>query len=131
MIHSECPFCNLELNTEQTILLENEHCLFTQIPQKVLAGSGLIVPREHRETVFDLTPDEWQATYDLLHQVKALLDKQYHPDGYNVGWNVRAIGGQEIFHAHLHIIPRFADEPLAGKGIRYWLKQDNNLRPQK
>lgn len=129
MPHLECPFCNLELNTEQTILLENEHCLFTQIPQKVLAGSGLIVPREHRETVFDLTPDEWQATYDLLHQVKVLLDKQYHPDGYNVGWNVGAIGGQEIFHAHLHIIPRFADEPRAGKGIRYWLKQDDNLRP--
>lgn len=129
MIHSECPFCNLELNTELTILLENEHCLFTQIPQKVLAGSGLIVPREHRETVFNLTPNEWQATYDLLHQVKALLGEEYHPDGYNVGWNVGAIGGQEIFHAHLHIIPRFADEPLAGKGIRYWLKQDDNLRP--
>ena len=34
--------------------------------------------------------------------------------------------GQEVFHAHLHVIPRYADE--TGKGIRYWLKQDANRR---
>jgi histidine triad (HIT) family protein len=28
----------------------------------------------------------------------------------------------------MHVIPRFADEPLAGRGIRYWLKQDANRR---
>jgi histidine triad (HIT) family protein len=27
-----------------------------------------------------------------------------------------------MFHAHLHVIPRHKDEPLAGRGIRYWLK---------
>jgi diadenosine tetraphosphate (Ap4A) HIT family hydrolase len=29
---------------------------------------------------------------------------------------------------HLHVIPRFADEPLAGKGIRHWIKQPANRR---
>jgi ligand-binding SRPBCC domain-containing protein len=38
------------------------------------------------------------------------------------------IGRQEVFHAHLHVIPRYVDEPLAGKGIRYWLKQPDNIR---
>jgi diadenosine tetraphosphate (Ap4A) HIT family hydrolase len=52
----------------------------------------------------------------------------YKPQGYNIGWNVGSVGGQEIFHAHLHIIPRYEDEPLAGKGIRYWLKQPQNKR---
>ena len=33
-----------------------------------------------------------------------------------------------MFHAHLHVIPRFAAEPHAGKGIRYWLKQESNRR---
>jgi hypothetical protein len=28
----------------------------------------------------------------------------------------------------LHVIPRYADEPLAGRGIRHWLKQENNRR---
>lgn len=124
----DCLFCPPGI-ADQGITLENEFCVFLQQPQPVLNGSGVIVPRAHRETVFDLTPDEWSATYHLLNQVKALLDEQLTPDGYNVGWNCGSTGGQVIFHAHLHIIPRFNDEPYAGKGIRHWLKKDANRRP--
>ena len=99
-----------------------------QVPQPVLTGSGLIIPKAHRETVFDLTEVEWTATYALLQQVRDLLHELYAPHGYNVGWNAGSVGGQEVFHAHLHVIPRFADEPYAGRGIRYWLKQEANLR---
>jgi diadenosine tetraphosphate (Ap4A) HIT family hydrolase len=125
----DCPFC-APLPPEQLVALENEHCLFlSQLPSEtVLIGSGLIIPRQHRENVFDLTEAEWNATYSLLQQVKALLNKQYAPDGYNVGWNCGRIGGQEIFHAHLHVIPRFKDEPYAGRGIRSWIKQEANRR---
>ena len=118
----ECPFCSPNLDVE-TVILENALCLFLQEPQPVLVGSGMIIPKAHRETVFDLSAEEWRATFDLLQQVKVLLDQRYHPDGYNIGWNCGKVGGQEVFHAHLHVIPRFRDEPLAGKGIRYWLKQ--------
>ncbi|AZR73458.1 cell-cycle regulation histidine triad HIT protein [Anoxybacter fermentans] len=124
----ECPFCFPEIDQEQKIVLTNEHCMFLQKPQQVLIGSGVIVPRKHRETVFDLTPEEWNSIYDLLIEVKEYLDKKYNPQGYNVGWNVGRVGGQEIFHAHLHVIPRYEDEPLAGKGIRFWLKQPENKR---
>jgi diadenosine tetraphosphate (Ap4A) HIT family hydrolase len=123
-----CPFCSPEIDNEQSIVLSNEYCLFVQKPQPVLVGSGLIVPKNHRETVFDLTSEEWQATFELLQQAKVLLDREYQPQGYNVGWNCGHVGGQEIFHAHLHVIPRFEDEPMAGKGIRFWLKQPSNQR---
>ena len=123
-----CPFCHLGQNEEQPVVLENEHCQFLQEPQEVLIGSGIIIPKEHRETVFDLTEEEWTATFSLLQQVKELLDAEYESQGYNIGWNSGSVAGQEIFHAHLHVIPRYADEPLAGKGIRYWLKQPANKR---
>jgi diadenosine tetraphosphate (Ap4A) HIT family hydrolase len=123
-----CPFCHLEDDGRHVVVLQNEHCLFTQEPQEVLVGSGLILPRAHRETIFDLTEAEWAATFSLLKEAKALLDAEYAPDGYNLGWNSGAVAGQEIFHAHLHVIPRYADEPLAGRGIRYWLKQPENKR---
>ncbi len=126
---NDCPFCPARLNEGQTVVLENGLCVFVQQPQRILVGSGLIIPRAHRETAFDLTPAEWAATYELVQQARALLDAQHAPEGYNLGWNVGRVGGQEVFHAHLHIIPRFADEPLAGKGIRYWLKQPDNQRP--
>lgn len=123
----DCPFCPLALRPVE-IMLENEDCLFIQQAEVVLIGSGLIIPKAHRESVFALTPDEWTATFTLLQQVKALLDAQYQPDGYNVGWNCGEVGGQTVFHAHLHVIPRYVDEPLAGKGIRYWIKQEANKR---
>jgi histidine triad (HIT) family protein len=88
----------------------------------------MIVPKEHRETVFDLNNDEISDTFVLLKSVKAYLDEKYEPDGYNVGWNCYAVGGQTVFHAHFHVIPRFKNEPLAGKGIRHHLKQRTNSR---
>ncbi len=124
---NDCPFCE-HLANRTEIVIENDLCVFLQREEPVLIGSGLIIPRVHRETVFDLTHAEWNAVYERIHKAKGLLDHTYHPDGYNLGWNCGAIGGQDVFHAHLHIIPRYKDEPLAGKGIRYWLKQDSNKR---
>ncbi|WP_174612736.1 HIT family protein [Virgibacillus ihumii] len=128
-----CVFCNIDLEPNQSIVLANEHCLFVQLEESRikgnrLEGAGLIVPKKHRETVFDLTPQEWKATNSLLHEVKQYLDKKYKPQGYNLGWNCGEVGGQHIFHAHFHVIPRYEDEPLAGKGIRYMFKAKENQR---
>jgi len=126
-----CPFCNPEKDPQQQIVFENEHCRYLQHPnhQSILEGSGLIVPKMHRQTVFDLTPEEWNATYELMQQVKAYADENYTPDGYTLGWNVGEASNQSIPHAHFHILPRFADEPYAGKGIRAWFKSEANRRP--
>lgn len=124
---NDCPFCDEQLDRTE-ITLENNLCVFLQREGTVLIGSGLIIPRAHRETVFDLTHAEWNAIYEMIHETKSLLDRTYQPDGYNLGWNCGVAGGQHVFHAHLHIIPRHKDEPLAGKGIRYWLSQEENKR---
>ncbi|MBK5222971.1 MAG: HIT domain-containing protein [Acidimicrobiia bacterium] len=57
------------------------------------------------------------------------LDERLRPDGYNLIWNVGEAGGQSVEHVHLQLIPRFADEPFAGRGGRSWLKQPENRRP--
>ena len=69
---------------------------------------------------------ELTATFRLLATVKTWMDDTVAPDGYNIGWNCGTTGGQEVFHAHMHVIPRFRQEPLAGKGIRRLLKSDAN-----
>lgn len=130
MSDQACPFCSPEDDPQQRLVLENELCRFLQQPQKVLIGSGIIVPKHHRETVFDLTEEEWSATFSLLKQARHRLDSEYRPQGYTIGWNNGRVAGQEVFHVHLHVIPRFEDEPLAGKGIRYWIKQPENARPR-
>lgn len=112
------------------VVLENTLCFFLQDKEnEILPGSGMIIPKPYRATVFDLTQEDFIATHDLLQKVKVYLDETLKPDGYSVGWNVLPVGGQHVPQAHLHVIPRFADEPYAGRGIRYWLKQEENRRP--
>lgn len=128
---AECPYCEPQKDKDQVIVFENEFCRYLQHPkhQTILEGSGLIVPIAHRQTVFDLSREEWNATYELMQQVKELADEKYAPDGYTLGWNVGNASNQSIPHAHFHILPRFADEPYAGKGIRAWFKSEENRRP--
>jgi len=103
-------------------LASNETCHFVPAGELTLVGSGVILThQDERETVFDLTPDEWRDTYRLLQDVKVLLDDRFRPDGYTLGWNCGRIAGQEVFHVHMHVIPRYEDEPLAGKGIHHLL----------
>ena len=112
-----------------TIALENDLCFFLlHEHHDEPPGSGMILPKAARETVFDLTPEEWRATFELLQQAKLYLDNQHHPDGYTIGWNVRPAGGQHVPIAHLHVIPRFNDEPFAARGLRWRLKQPENRR---
>jgi histidine triad (HIT) family protein len=98
--------------------------------KSVLRGSGIIIPKAHRETVFDLNPDEFLATQDLLLEVRPILDERHQPDGYTIGWNSYSASGQSVPHAHLHVLLRYGDEPLAGKGLRWLLRQPNNVRPE-
>ncbi|MFC5602080.1 HIT family protein [Sporosarcina koreensis] len=130
MYVENCPYCNLTADSEQQIIFETETCVYIQKPseQTVLEGSGLIIPKRHAADVFSLTAEEWRDTQELLLKAKTYLEERYDHEGYSVGWNTGEVGGQSIPHAHLHVIPRFADEPLAGKGIRHWIKQKDNIR---
>ncbi|KGA96125.1 cell-cycle regulation histidine triad protein [Alkalihalobacillus alcalophilus ATCC 27647 = CGMCC 1.3604] len=130
---NRCVFCYPELQSEQNILFRNDFCLFLQLNEaleagKALEGAGVIVPIQHRDTAFDLTSEEWQATHELLKEVKVYLDQKYQPAGYNLGWNCGELAGQHIAHAHFHVLPRYKDEQLVGKGIRYMFKGGENRR---
>jgi histidine triad (HIT) family protein len=123
----DCPYCSLE-GPGPDVVFREDLVLFVQDQrfQGALKHSGVIIPVAHRQTVFDLTEAEIAATFALLSRVKEWMDREFSPDGYNVGWNCGRVGGQDIFHAHMHVIPRFRQEPLAGKGIRALLKSDAN-----
>ena len=124
-----CPFCDFKNDSRGTILFDNEFCVCIELTEPILVGSCMIIPKAHKATLFDLSLDEWEATKQLIDKVKHYLDTKYNPDGYTVGWNCGEAAGQHIFHAHLHVSPRHADEPYAGLGIRSWIKSEKNRRP--
>ena len=122
----------IELNLESgDPPFENETMIAVKsnnLKNNTLIGSYVIIPKSEVGSPFELSDKEWNDSKALMIEVKAYLDKKYSPDGYNIGWNVGKAAGQEVAHAHMHIIPRYSDEPYAGKGLRYWFKQPENIR---
>ena len=121
----------IEIEQTDDKVFENETMMGVRsnnLKNNTLIGSYVIIPKSEVGSPFDLSDKEWEDTKLMMREIRAYLDEKYQPNGYNIGWNVGKAAGQEVKHAHLHIIPRYDDEPLAGKGIRYWFKQPENIR---
>jgi histidine triad (HIT) family protein len=132
-----CVFCDREaLRASAEIYLENEHCVYASTrdprdPPDVLPGSGVVVPIAHKASPFDFSDEEWEATHDLLLRAKATWDERLAPDGYGLYWSPfpPTDDAVERMHAHLHVVPRFDDEPYAEGGGRVGIKGPENRRP--
>lgn len=122
-----CSFCLPNDDLWGEILYEDDLWWYMQWDQGALKNAGMIITKRHIVTPFEINEAEWSALHKLLPKFKELIDI-HQPDGYNLGWNILPIGGQNVAHAHLHLLPRYADEPLAGKGIRAHIKKDDNAR---
>src|SRR5215207_2070877 len=123
MTKNDCVFCDLTQFRAADVCIENDFCLYASTrdprdPTDVLPGCGVIIPIAHRLSPFDFTAEEWAATRELLLKAKAAQDERLAPDGYALIWNCFSEPGQLPHHAHLHVIPRFDDEPLADQGGR-------------
>lgn len=127
MSEEDCPFCIPNNTLRCNILYEDDLWYITDMVDGELKHGYMMITKRHIKTPFDINEEEWAQLRGLIKRCKAMLD-EYSPDGANVGWNIDSVGGQNVDHAHLHLFGRFADEPLATKGLRYALKQPSNKR---
>lgn len=102
-----CPFCNIE---KKNYLVESELAFAVRDIYPVSKGHLLVIPKKHIENYFDLSREYRIACWDLVSEVKELLQNKYNPDGYNVGMNINRIAGQSVLHAHIHVIPRYSGQ---------------------
>lgn len=114
-MEKECPFCLNNLSSE--IILENDfsYAIYDKFP--VSKGHILIIPKNHNSNYFDLSLEEQKECLIILNNAKKIIDKEFKPDGYNVGININKDAGQTIWHAHIHLIPRYngdVEEPRGG-----------------
>ena len=98
-----CLFCDLAKNAVR----ENELCYFIDDKFPVAPGHALIIPKRHMQTVFEMTKEEWAATGEMVNIAKELIDEEHQPAGYNLKVNCGKAAGQEIMHAHIHLIPKY------------------------
>lgn len=111
-----CKFCLANELLVDEPLAQSSHFFVLGSIEQDRPAQAIIVPFRHVAAPFDLTPAEWADLGEALTRAKSLLEP-FRPAGWTIGWNTGAVAGQEIFHAHLHVIVRFQDEPTAGRGI--------------
>ena len=111
-MENNCIFCN-----QEELILENELTWARYDKYPVSPGHLLIITKRHVADFFDTTLEERQALNNLSEEAKKMLDREYSPDGYNIGVNCGAAAGQTIMHLHIHLIPRYQgdiDNPRGG-----------------
>lgn len=119
---TECVFCSRM--AQSGVLATNALAIAFWDAFPVSPGHALIVPRRHEPDFFSLSAEERAAMFDLLMEVRAVIDTVRQPVGYNVGLNIGLAAGQTVPHAHLHVIPRFdGDHPDPRGGIRWVLPE--------
>lgn len=110
---SECPFCN----SGRDVILGDEYCFALYDKYPVSEGHVLVIPRVHVADFFVLDPRVRDHCFNIIGELKKLLDERFSPDGYNVGVNVGEAAGQTIGHVHFHVIPRYSgdvEDPIGG-----------------
>ena len=73
-------------------------------------GHTVVIPKIHAVTIFDLEEKQMRSLMLAVKKTMGLLQKKLRPDGFNVGWNSGAAGGQVVPHLHIHILPRYSGD---------------------
>jgi diadenosine tetraphosphate (Ap4A) HIT family hydrolase len=115
---SKCLFCSIP---KEQVLIERPLAVAARDSYPVSPGHALIIPRRHVVTFFETTDEERLAMTKLLDEMKAMLDREHKPDGYNIGINSGAAAGQTVMHLHVHLIPRYAGDKADPRGGVRWV----------
>lgn len=103
----ECLFCQIiegELPSH-TVYESDEVIAFLDV-NPLAAGHTLVVPTEHHERLQDCPTSSGTALWSAVHELLPAIEAAMGADATTVGVNNGRAAGQEIPHAHVHIVPR-------------------------
>jgi histidine triad (HIT) family protein len=102
-----CTFCDLIAGAaEVSVCYEDARAIAFLDIQPVNAGHVLVAPREHFESLVDLPPELGLHLYDVAMRLAPVVRKIAGTDGLNIVVNSGSAAGQDVFHYHVHVIPR-------------------------
>ncbi len=116
-----CPFCELDPGR---LWLENDTAIALWDAFPITKGHTLVIPRRHVASIYELPPGDQAGLWAMVADARHRLGDDLHPDGFNVGLNDGAAAGQTIFHAHIHIIPRYSGDVAEPRGGVRWVIPD-------
>jgi histidine triad (HIT) family protein len=92
------------------IIFENEAVIAFLTIEPITAGHTLVVPKVAFRNIFDADEKLLSDMMSVAKLISTALVAAGLADGVNLIMNNGASAGQEVFHAHLHIVPRIQDD---------------------
>jgi histidine triad (HIT) family protein len=75
-------------------------------------GHLLVIPREHSRDLLEVDSDDLAATANMARTLARRIMDRLDADGVNLLNSCRAAAWQTVFHFHVHVIPRYDDDPM-------------------
>lgn len=115
-MNQDCLFCKIIAGEiPATKVYEDEHTLAFLDIHPTNIGHTLVVPKEHHENIYTI-PDELDGPiFSTVKKIAIAVKAAVNADGVNIIMNNDRAAGQLIFHAHIHVVPRFP-----GDGFEHW-----------
>jgi histidine triad (HIT) family protein len=109
MDDGDCIFCRIALHrAEASIVFENEHTIAFMDARAFRPGHTLVVPTRHVPDIVALDdPAVAQSLMLGVASVARAIRVAFTPDGLSVWQSTGRAAGQEVFHLHLHVVPRY------------------------
>lgn len=116
----DCPFCRNMAGipaprSGPCAVITEDELTFTFVNPVDMGGSPghtLIIPRRHAATFLDLTADEAAAIMKAAQQITQAIQTLLQPDGILIEQRNGEAAGQDVWHYHLHVIPRANGAPF-------------------
>ncbi|USZ69980.1 HIT family protein (plasmid) [Halorussus salilacus] len=109
----ECVFCDIVAGERSAHRLhEDERTLAFLDAAPAAPGHALVVPKPHRETLTEVEPDLAVDLFRSVRRVASAVESALDPDGLNVVQSNGEAAGQDVFHAHVHVVPRYGDDDV-------------------
>ncbi|HEX3056957.1 MAG TPA: HIT family protein [Gaiellaceae bacterium] len=111
-------FCDIVAgHAPASILFQDERTITFLDHRPVTPGHMLVVPRRHAAFLADLDPEDGAQLFRVgLRGAAALRASPLRCEGVNFHLADGEVAGQEVFHVHLHVLPRFTGD---GFGLRF------------
>ena len=109
----DCLFCGIVAgDVPAQIVASDDHTVAFMDINPATRGHALVVPREHSADLLDISDDDLERTMLAARRLTLRMQAALNPDGFNILNSCGHAAWQTIFHFHLHVIPRYDDDPL-------------------
>ena len=108
-----CFFCGIVAGTiPSQQVAENDRAIAFMDISPATRGHLLVIPRAHSTDLRESTPEDLTAATLLAQSLVSRVIDRLDADGANLLSCIGADAWQSVFHTHLHVIPRYKDDPL-------------------